>query len=177
MRTAFALLSLLPLCVAQKWNQQTSGWEKQKSLHTKSCSNLTQVLDNWKFAIMNQVKDLLVNDHTTVLPEYVRIQPLSEALGDLYKQFNSLKEELGRLSHKFDRVEGFVDDLQDGKPPPPCSQVGTPPRQPVRRVAPRYPLSTHMRADMRTPDRRNGMGPGLEGVTRTRGRRLLKTKD
>ncbi|KAJ7989780.1 hypothetical protein DPEC_G00308060 [Dallia pectoralis] len=171
------MLSLLSLCDAQKKNQQKSGWGKDESLHTKSCSNLTQVLDNWKFAIMSQVKDLLVNDHATVLPEYSRIQPLSEALGDLYMQFNSLKEELGRLSAKFETVEGFVDDLPARKLCPPSSQMRTPPRRPVLRVASQFPQRTIIRADMRTPDRRNGTGPEPGRFTRTRGRRLLKTKD
>lgn len=187
MRRAVALLSLLSLCVSQKWKQETSEWERADKSQTKICSNLTQVLDNWKYAIMNQVKDLLINDHASVLPEYVRIQPLSEALGDLYKQFNSLKDELGRLSSKFDRVEGFVDDLQAGKLPRP--PVWTPPQRPIRRVTPRPPLRMALRAEMReplrgevrappraqirvqmrTPDRENSTGSGSTG---TRGRRI-----
>lgn len=89
---------------------------------SRGCSNLTVVLDNWKYAIVTQVKDLLLNDHRTVLPDYGRIQPLSDALGDLYKEFNALKDRLADLTSKFDAVEGFVDDIRRGrKPSPPVS--------------------------------------------------------
>ncbi|KAL2078390.1 hypothetical protein ACEWY4_026075 [Coilia grayii] len=64
---------------------------------------------------MTQVKDLLLNDHSTVLPDYARIEPLSEALSDLYKEFNALKERLGELTTKFEGVEGFVDDMRAGR--------------------------------------------------------------
>lgn len=165
MRRVLALLSvMLSLCGAQKWRQETSVWDKDKT-HSRTCSNLTQVLDNWKYAIMTQVKDLLVNDHASVLPEYVRIQPLSEAMGDLYKQFNSLKDELGRLTSKFDRVEVFVDDLQAGKLPPPS--VWTAPHRP----APRVPARLPMRAPLRAPYRVNGTGLRSIVTRRRRGPR------
>uniref|UniRef100_A0A673A1H3 Uncharacterized protein n=1 Tax=Sphaeramia orbicularis TaxID=375764 RepID=A0A673A1H3_9TELE len=66
---------------------------------------------------MTQVKDLLLHDHNTVLPDYGRIQPLSDALGDLYKEFNSLKERLAELTSKFEGVEAFVDDVRAGRRP------------------------------------------------------------
>lgn len=47
----------------------------------------------------------------------VRIQPLSDALGDLYKEFNTLKERLAELTAKFDGVEAFVDEVRSGRKP------------------------------------------------------------
>uniref|UniRef100_A0A672F344 Uncharacterized protein n=1 Tax=Salarias fasciatus TaxID=181472 RepID=A0A672F344_SALFA len=147
------LLCMVAVCAAQKWKQETPRWDP-KAEQSRTCSNLTQVLDNWKFAILTQVKDLLINDHASVLPEYNRIQPLSNALGDLYSQFNSLKDELGRLSANFDRLESFADELKDGR--------FRPPQRPVQRIPPNLGLRSPLRAQMRAPpERRIAAGPTL----------------
>lgn len=90
-----------------------------------------------------------------------RIQPLSDALGDLYKQFNSLKDELGKLTTKFDRVEAVVDDLQAGRI--------TLPQRPIQRIPPREGLRPPLQEQMRAPERR--ISPGPTSV-RLRGRRV-----
>ncbi|KAM9456919.1 uncharacterized protein Hap1MRO34_018251 [Clarias gariepinus] len=136
------LLVLISLCVAQKKSTQVT-WEHREKTNGKSCSNMTQVLDNWKYAILHQVKQMLVNDYASVLPEYVRIKSLSDAVDDLYKQFNTMKENLAKLTNKFDKVEEFVDELQAGKIPK--AWLWKPPQRPTVRV----PTQTPMRASGR----------------------------
>uniref|UniRef100_A0A674CUY3 Si:ch211-76l23.4 n=1 Tax=Salmo trutta TaxID=8032 RepID=A0A674CUY3_SALTR len=91
-----------------EWNYR-AGSEK---VNMRGVSNLTQVLDNWRFDILTQMKTLLQNDHQSLLPDYARIQPLSEALDDLYKEFNSLKAHLGELTEKFVAIETFIDEVK-----------------------------------------------------------------
>lgn len=43
---------------------------------------------------------------------HLRIQLLSVTLGDLYKEFNALKEDLAKLMSRFDGVESFVEDMR-----------------------------------------------------------------
>ncbi|KAI5097495.1 hypothetical protein C0J45_12804, partial [Silurus meridionalis] len=113
--------------------------------HDKSCTNLTQVLDNWKYAIMHQVKNLLVNDHISVLPDYGRIRPLSDAVDDLYNQFNTLKHSLEKLTRKFDGVEDFVDELQAGKIPK--AWMWQEPRRPHVRMPTQIPMRAPVRGN------------------------------
>lgn len=113
-----------------EWNYR-DGSER---VNMRNVANLTQVLDNWRFDILNQMKSLLQNDHQSLLPDYARIQPLSEALDDLYKEFNALKAHLGDLTEKFAAIETFIDEVKAGganAAPAPAAA----PRQPgVRRV-------------------------------------------
>ncbi|XP_058708043.1 uncharacterized protein LOC131585688 [Poecile atricapillus] len=77
----------------------------------RGCANLTLVLDNWKFAITSQLRNLLLSDHQSVLPDYGRIPALSGALDELYRDFRGLKEQLGRLSDRFAHLEASVEQL------------------------------------------------------------------
>uniref|UniRef100_A0A672YK77 Si:ch211-76l23.4 n=1 Tax=Sphaeramia orbicularis TaxID=375764 RepID=A0A672YK77_9TELE len=91
-----------------EWNYRDGS----DRVNMRGVANLTQVLDDWKFDIMTQMRGILQNDHQTVLPDYARIQPLSEALDDLYKEFNALKAHLGDLTEKFNAVETFIDEVK-----------------------------------------------------------------
>lgn len=90
-----------------------------------------------------------------------RIKPLSDAVGDLYRQFNSLKEELGELTSKFDSLEAFVDDLKEGRVT----------RRQVHRRPNFIGLRSPLRAQMRAPIREIAQNPTL-----TRARRKGPTR-
>ncbi|XP_041852583.1 uncharacterized protein si:ch211-76l23.4 [Melanotaenia boesemani] len=127
-----------------EWNYR-DGSER---VSMRGVANLTQVLDNWRFDILSQMRGLLENDHQSLLPDYARIQPLSEALDDLYKEFNSLKAHLGDLTEKFTAVEAFIDEVKvsrannagpapgpaPGPGPDPAPAPASVPRQTGRRV-------------------------------------------
>ena len=69
-----------------------------------------------------------------------RIQPLSEALDDLYKEFNALKAHLGDLTEKFTAIETFIDEVKAGNAnnpntgPAPGPAPAATPRQTGRRM-------------------------------------------
>ncbi|XP_075999137.1 uncharacterized protein LOC142992548 [Genypterus blacodes] len=119
-----------------EWNYR-DGSER---VNMRGVSNMTQVLDNWRFDILNQMRSLLQNDHQALLPDYARIQPLSEALDDLYKEFNALKSHLGDLTEKFAAIETFIDEVKAQRvnaantPPATVPVPATVPRQTMRRV-------------------------------------------
>lgn len=125
------LLLIFAIAFASKQKREPLEWDyrsEAEKVNLRGCANLTNVLDNWKFAILTQFRNLLLYDHHTVLPDYGRIKSLSEALDDLYKEFNALKERLGELTTKFDGVEAFVDQMNAGRhvqparPPSPAQE-------------------------------------------------------
>ncbi|XP_040927898.1 uncharacterized protein si:ch211-76l23.4 [Betta splendens] len=135
-----------------EWNYK-DGSER---VSMRGVANLTQVLDNWRFDILNQMRGLLQNDHQSLLPDYARIQPLSEALDDLYKEFNALKSHLGDLTEKFTAIESFIDEMKAGRAGganvnqaagtapagAPAEAQPSQPRQGVRRLVRKKPSST-----------------------------------
>lgn len=125
-----------------EWNFR-DGSER---VNMRNVANLTQVLDNWRFDILNQMRGLLQNDHQSLLPDYARIQPLSEALDDLYKEFNALKSHLGDLTEKFAAIETFIDEMKAGRAnnanPAPAADPAPVVRQPGRRILKKKPSTS-----------------------------------
>ncbi|KAK2536762.1 hypothetical protein Q9966_006097 [Columba livia] len=128
------LLLLAALGCATKLRQRPAAWDDGAAAERgapKGCANLTLVLDNWKFAITSQLRNLLLFHPQTVLPDYGRIRSLSGALDGLYREFSALKEQLGRLSGRFAEVEASVEQLGRARGPGPAPRRrGLPPPPP-----------------------------------------------
>lgn len=127
---------------SQASTSNTDEWDYRAGsdkVNIRGVANLTEVLDNWKYDIMSQMKSLLQNDHQSLLPDYARIQPLSEALDDLYKEFNALKAHLGDLTEKFTAVETFIDELKQNQQSQPSTYPASPanPPNPANPAIPR----------------------------------------
>ncbi|XP_015501476.1 uncharacterized protein LOC107212557 [Parus major] len=108
------VLLLAALGSAGRPGRRPAAWDDGADAQrppARSCANLTLVLDNWKFAITSQLRNLLLSDHQSVLPDYGRIPALSGALDELYRDFRGLKEQLGRLSDRFAHLEASVEQL------------------------------------------------------------------
>ncbi|XP_034449327.1 uncharacterized protein si:ch211-76l23.4 [Hippoglossus hippoglossus] len=140
---AVALVTVLAQRPRPVKKTKTDEWnykDGSERVSMRGVSNLTEVLDNWRFDIMSQMRGLLQNDHQSLLPDYARIQPLSEALDDLYKEFNALKAHLGDLTEKFAAIETFIDEIKAGRStntnagPAPGPAPAAIPRQTTRRV-------------------------------------------
>ncbi|KAA0705772.1 hypothetical protein E1301_Tti004534 [Triplophysa tibetana] len=98
----------------EEWNYR-DGSEK---VSMRGVANLTEVLDDWRFGILNKVKDLLQNDHQSFLPDYSRYS----------YEFNALKAHLGDLTEKFAPLETFVDELKTER-----AKANAAPTNPMRR--------------------------------------------
>ncbi|XP_051789405.1 uncharacterized protein si:ch211-76l23.4 [Erpetoichthys calabaricus] len=119
-RLCLVLAIIIGVSEGQKRRPTTDEWDYKDGsdkVSMRGVANLTQVLDNWRYDILTQMKNMLQNDHKSLLPDYARIEPLSEALNDLYKEFNALKERLGELSEKFTPIETFIEEAKKTQVP------------------------------------------------------------
>uniref|UniRef100_A0A673JWY2 Uncharacterized protein n=1 Tax=Sinocyclocheilus rhinocerous TaxID=307959 RepID=A0A673JWY2_9TELE len=103
--------------------------------------------------------ELFMQDYLPLILDF-RIKSLSDAVGDLYKQFNTLKENLAKLTNKFDKIESFVDEIQAGKFPRP--KLWMPPRLPARRIPHQMPVKSPAKVPGKSvwAQRRARRGPG-----------------
>ncbi|XP_032932958.1 uncharacterized protein LOC117005450 [Catharus ustulatus] len=129
------VLLLVALSCAARPGRRPAAWDDgadAQRASARGCANLTLVLDNWKFAITSQLRNLLMSDHHTVLPDYGRIPALSGALDELYRDFRGLKEQLGRLSDRFAHLEASVEQLSRARGAAGPPRRGAMPQSPRR---------------------------------------------
>ncbi|XP_066563682.1 uncharacterized protein LOC136751824 [Amia ocellicauda] len=122
----------------------------------RAVRSVTRVLDHWGNRIFTEVKNLLHSQPNSVLPDYSRVRPLSESLGDLFREVTLLQRRLSELSQRLDtveralrrhgyhpgRVQGQVEQGAVGDPGPASLRQ---PRPLKRRPRPVPPPGTHFR--------------------------------
>lgn len=122
----------------------TTGIESVPIKKPPLCHDLTSITSYMATLAVKSLRFWIPNIFSVLLLYNVhRIKSLSDAVDDLYKQFNTLKDNLAKLTSKFDKVEDFVDELQAGKIPK--AWLWKTPQRPPARV----PTQTPMRASGR----------------------------
>ncbi|GCC38296.1 hypothetical protein chiPu_0016810 [Chiloscyllium punctatum] len=95
-----------------RWNYR-DGADK---VNINGIYSVTRLLNYWGNGIFKQVKDTMINQPSNVLPDYSRIQPLSEALDDLFKEIRTMKKRLADLTENLAALEKVFSQVGYGKP-------------------------------------------------------------
>ncbi|XP_041093861.1 uncharacterized protein si:ch211-243a20.3 [Polyodon spathula] len=78
------------------WNYR----EGADRVNVGALKSLTRILDKWGNNIFSEIKNILHNQPNSVLPDYSRVRPLAETLGDLFKEVGSLQRRIGELNER-----------------------------------------------------------------------------
>ncbi|XP_072348671.1 uncharacterized protein [Scyliorhinus torazame] len=112
-------LGLLTLFLALAQTSQHGRWNYRDGadrVNINGVRSVTRLLDHWGNRIFKHVKDTMISDPQTVLPDYSRIQPLSEALDDLFKEVRALKKRIADLTESLTGLETTFTQVGYGKP-------------------------------------------------------------
>ncbi|XP_078093439.1 uncharacterized protein LOC144509038 isoform X2 [Mustelus asterias] len=95
-----------------RWNYRDGA----DRVNINGVRSITRLLDHWGNRIFKHVKDTMINKPQDILPDYSRIQPLSEALDDLFKEVQALKTRVTDLTTMLTGLEKIFTQVGYGKP-------------------------------------------------------------